>query len=63
LAKVADDIWRLRGRADELRAVADSFGDARARAALLRLADDYDRLAAHMAQFTPRFDAAADRRR
>jgi len=63
MAKGSDDVWRLRGRADELRAVADGFRDDAAKAALLRLAADYDRLAEHLAKMTPSFATAADRRR
>jgi hypothetical protein len=63
VAEVADEIWRLRGRADVLRAIADGFRSDGSRAALLRLAEDYDVLANHMAQLTPRPGAAAARRR
>lgn len=37
------DYWR--GRADELRAVADDFKDLHAREQLFRCADDYDTMA------------------
>jgi hypothetical protein len=37
--------WRA--RAEEARAIADEMSDIEARAAMLRIADGYDRLAQH----------------
>jgi hypothetical protein len=37
--------WR--SRAEEARAIADEMSDIEARAAMLRIADGYDRLAQH----------------
>lgn len=53
MAKVVDDTWRLRARADELRAIGDGFRDEHARSALMGLADDYDWLANQMRRLTP----------
>jgi pyruvate-formate lyase len=45
--RIIDDLRHWRQRAEEARTIAEQLSDLQAKRTMLRIADDYDRLAQH----------------